>query len=416
MASYIANDIRQDQHLHTDIRATYRKLISSRYFTKGQLEWVTQDLLKRLSHQYKDQITALIFYYIEEVINLIPDKASYVEHERRFLHFYQVCTDYLLNYLNQKPEHFTFMAETTLTLLENQNQLKKPWAPFLYELYVQVDQTKRAFIYHLISSSKQLDGPLHRKVGIVYSYILLDQGDKEVALDLLMTIKDLQEIEVSPHFQLLKKDKAYETLANWFEKLWTGHHSPSYYGSLQALYDEVKIKLNHDPNQHQKIWERWLLAPHYQRLQSLLEHLSAEQKQQAVETLLPELKKRLHKPDAALTYTRILMDFGHYTDVATFFLTMEKDPLKIKQDKFELLQQLALKQPELAKAIFHQYALRLIEKKSRVHYEQAAQYIKQLKKLYMHTENTEEFLDYIEQLKKKYRTYRAFIEELKTVE
>ncbi|KGA97368.1 hypothetical protein AJ85_17380 [Alkalihalobacillus alcalophilus ATCC 27647 = CGMCC 1.3604] len=403
--------------LENEITATYRKLIASRYFTKGQLEWITADVLKMLQERFQNDLVTATFIYLDEVAFLATSQDTYTEHERRFLHFYRACIDSLLTHFHKTTsEEQQSLIELTLEYFQTKDrQQSKPWSLLLMDIYQAASAEQRLYIFYALPIRKLALHQLDRKSKAILSYIYLDQKENEQALYLLELIDDLQEIEITAHFQLLKAREEWKALSHWFQTL-MNINERMYFGSLQTLYDEMLMKLDDDPKKQEEIWERWLLAPHYRRFESLTAYTEPEKKQKVAEYLLPKLRERLHQPETVITYARLLIDFQKYEEAARFFLTFEKDPFRLKQEKLELLDILSEKKPDLAKAIYHQFSVRLVEKKTRAHYEQAVLYIKQLKKLYQKTNDLDRFGEYIQMLKKKYRTYRAFVEELKTIE
>ena len=159
-----------------------------------------------------------------------------------------------------------------------------------------------------------------------------------------------------------------------------------------------------------------MLSPNYERFLTYIRHLTKEEQLELVDRLLPELEKRLHHLETAKTYEKLLLTFEKYELAMRYFLQYEREPLRLRQEKEELLQALREHAPALARPVYHQFIVRLVEKKSRLHYEQAAMFIKTLQLLYKSGEERDLFSEYITKLKKTYRTYRAFVEELKQID
>lgn len=99
-----------------------------------------------------------------------------------------------------------------------------------------------------------------------------------------------------------------------------------------------------------------------------------------------------------------------------FLLQFEHQPLQLSDEKKQFLQTLEQEKGEVLIPLYHQFIVRLIEKKSRQHYEEAVKYMKRLENLYKKENQLHVFQNYLIKMKEKYKTYRALLQEMKRFE
>ncbi len=74
--------------LKRDIAASYKRLISSRYFTTSHLEQIVIEASSSLKRQ-DEKRSLYILIYLKGVFNHICQGGTYEKYERRFQHFFQ---------------------------------------------------------------------------------------------------------------------------------------------------------------------------------------------------------------------------------------------------------------------------------------------------------------------------------------
>ncbi|GAF64015.1 hypothetical protein BTS2_0907 [Bacillus sp. TS-2] len=413
MSSHLLDQQHIRSALEKEVSALYRKLIASRYFTKGQLEMILSETDSMIVKKFPNHYLLASFIFLDEISQLSIESGRYEENERRFLHFYEASIESLLTYLKENKEDSTSVIDLTLDFfMKRVHQHDTPWSYLLKPLYLLLTSNEKEYIYKQIMKQSLPVAQLGPKTRLVLSYIYLDQNQTDEALTIIRSLTHLQAVDFLPHFELLKQQNQWRIMNKWFQSLF---NLQAHYGSLQTLHDEMNMRIFTNPTDQKQIWDRWLQAPHFTRFEALTQFASEQQKKEIAHYLLPKLKERLFLSEALITYARILIDFEHYDEAAHFFMTYEKEPFRLQKDKVKLLDLISKKRPNYAKAIYHQFAVRLIEKKTRAHYEQAVVYIQELKQLYEQTESIENFQRYLFMLRQKYKTYRAFIEELKKI-
>lgn len=398
--------------MEQDVLYTYKQIISSRYVTNRSLELITNDAKKRISVRAATSAWRPLLGYIDGVFRLSFEKKSYHEFERRFLYLFEALNDDLLEV--EPYDDQAFLKALIRLTIEYAHVEESPWPEVLFQHTKKMEIAQIEYIYDELTAIDQK--ACSRSLAVIYSYISIVVGKEMTALTLLTNqTSTFTEQELHPHFALLKKRSRWRTLDQWFKKLFPKRNHGQF-GSLQPIWDELQTAYSSNTDQQESIWNRWLLSPNDQRFLQLCRHLKKDQELELIEQLLPELEKRLHQLEAAKTYERWLLRYKKFELAKEYFLKHELEPLRMRNEKVELLDAISKEQPLLARPIFHQMVVRLVEKKSRVHYQQAASYIKNLQLLYEGPEEEERFKYFLTKLKKQYRTYRAFVEELKQID
>lgn len=407
------------QEVEQDVIHTYKFITSSRYVTNRHLEQISIDAKNRISRIKTDQSWQYVLTYMRGVFSLSTRANTYDEYERRFSYFFQAMIENLLtlhNSLQEDVSNYRLFLEHVLFLVAyDADNVKAPWPQLLFRIVVDMKTEHVEPVYTFLSKSIDT-GSCSRALALTYSYVSLLAGKEVTALSIL-TKKGAryQEQEVNQHFQLLKERSRWRTIKQWLTVLFS-HKTKGHYGSLQPIIDEMNTALPSPKNEQESIWNRWMLSPNYQRFLNYTQHLTTEEQFELVERLLPLLEQRLDHLETAKTYEKLLLTYKKYEHAMRYFLKYEREPLRQRSEKEELLQALCKHAPVLARPVYHQFIVRLVEKKSRVHYEQAARFLRTLQTLYSSPEEQVLFREYVTRLKKKYRTYRAFVEELKQID
>lgn len=219
---------------------------------------------------------------------------------------------------------------------------------------------------------------------------------------------------------LLKKQ--YPLLESWWEKTYFHRRihdmtetflyeikpsiAPFTYDMIEKCLLKVKFH----------VWQAWLQNPTFEGYKNIQATFSAEEKNTSLNYILNILQQNLLFPPIQQTYVKILSYERRYEEIARYMLTYERQPLLLSEEKKACLQAMEKHTPQLLLPVYHQFVVRLIERKTRSHYEEAIRYMKKLQKLYNVLNKHDVFLQYLHQLKKKYQSYRALIQELKNIE
>ncbi|MCM3715175.1 hypothetical protein M3202_13885 [Alkalihalobacillus oceani] len=403
--------------IEQDIIHTYKLITSSRYITNRHLEQISADAKKRLSHVESEDDWLYLLTYMRGIYTLAERAATYEEYERRFHYFFQAMSDELL--AGREKMQLTgafrpFLEQLLFLVVYHAEEAEAPWPPLLFQLLKNMEASYIEPIFTFLSESVDRSR-CSRPLSLAYSYAALLAGDEKAALSILRAQRHpYLDQELRSHFELLKQRSKWQTMKEWVDALFPHKHQGTF-GSLQPFIDEMKTTLPANKKEFDAVWNRWLLSPSYQRFLTFSKHYRDDELEELLNRLLPELKRRLHQVEAAKTFEKLLLTTKRYPLAADYFLKHERDPLRMRPEKVELLEALRRDAPAYAKPVYHQLVIRLIEKKSRLHYEQAAVLLKELKGIYEQDETLFRFADYLTKLKKMYRTYRAFIEELKRI-
>lgn len=404
--------------IETDVIHTYKLITSSRYSTNRHLEQITKEAKVKVSH-IEEHKPLVYLTYIRGVFSLSVYANNYEEFERRFTYFYDAMIEDIVKQLNEQPENneqFSSLLDQVLFLITyDAGNEYAPWPHLLDKLIPSRSTQVLSNVYHFLNESIDPTS-CSRALALTYCYISL-LVDKEVTALSVLTQHGLPygERELYSHFTLLKKKQRWRTMKQWLTVLFPSKQKRNY-GSLQPIVDEMNTALPTSTKEKELIWNRWIESPSYTRFQTYTKHLSSKEQKELIEQLLPKLEKRLTHLETIKTYERLLLLSENYERMMNYFLKYEREALRLTPEKEALLEALEKHAPKLAKPVYHQFIIRLVEKKSRAHYEQAVHFIKKLNKLYKTDEDRKRFIVYIKGIKKMYRTYRAFIEELKQID
>ncbi|MCK0472671.1 hypothetical protein [Halalkalibacter sp. APA_J-10(15)] len=407
--SYVLNEINSAQ-LNSSIYRLYNKLTATRYVTNRSLEVLTQEAIQTIDSADFQPKWLLTIFYIDQLAKYSQADKTYDLYERRFLFIFDGLYRDSFNeetYLTEEA-----MATFTKLLVEQAAVPDSPW-PRLFQIHTKrLEPRQIEYIYEAFSNVSE---EISYSFALLYSYISLLNGKEDQALSLLSARRhQLIELDIYPHFQLLQERQRWFAIKQWFDTLFIKQRQT--FGSLQPIWEEYKAVHAKTAKEQDGVWRRWLVTPNFQRFLQLSQHLTKEEKQIRIAHLLIKLKNQLYQTESVRAYEQLLLYAQEYEQAQEHFLLNEFDPVKIRPEKKALLEAMKKERPDLAIPIYHQLIIRLVEKKSRVHYQHAALAVSHLKKLYTTVNTSEKFEPFLTRLKKQYRTYKAFIEELKSFE
>ena len=404
------------KNLQPSILSTFKKLAASRYYTASQLELLSSEAKQILNSRYHELGAFAYLVYIEGVSTLSQSNDSSEQSYRRFEHFYASLGEDLKQAIQTEkdtPAVFAFIRQLVIKMERDKHHQNAPW-PSLVDQFVsqlsaghidRLDQILDTYSFSRSASSAVL----------VKSYVTLLAGREKNALQQLVSISaNWTEQQLTKHFRCLEERERWETILHWLKQLFPSK-SENRYGSLQAFADRSHSHLNKNGTFLTDVWDRWLLAPSFQRYAALTTHENKDKKQQIVDYLLPKLEVQLHQSQTVQVYIRLLHEQQRFEKAAEYFLMYERNPARLQEEKEALLQSMKTFTPHLVKPVLHQFVVRLAEKKSRAHYEKAAYYVSELMDVYKQDHTEDRFQEYMQLLKSEYKTYRAFIKELNLI-
>ncbi|MEY8751639.1 hypothetical protein ACTHQ4_02955 [Alkalicoccobacillus gibsonii] len=402
--------------LQPSIASTYKKLAASRYFTASHLELLSSEAKHILQTHHSESGIWGHLLYIEGVFQRSIQFNTTDQSHRRFDHFYTSLEEDINKALVEHKDSQavrSFMRQLVVRLEQDQQYEHAPWPSIIEQC---IPLLSAGHLEHL--DQNLMSSSLHNGSSAsvrLKSYVTLLVGKEKQALDQLLSFKtNWSEQQLTIHFKCLESRERWDTILQWLKQLFPTK-TKNKYGSLQAYADRSHSHLNQHGVFLTDVWDRWLLAPSFQRFAALTAHEKKDKKQQIVDYLLPRLEAQLHQAQAVQVYIRLLHDQQRFDKAAEYFLMHERNPSRLHEDKEALLEAMKTFTPELLKPVFHQFVVRLAEKKSRIHYEKAAFYVSELLQVYQLDQSEALFYEYLERLKAEYKTYRAFIKELNVI-
>ncbi|UCZ52007.1 hypothetical protein LGQ02_14250 [Bacillus shivajii] len=159
----------------------------------------------------------------------------------------------------------------------------------------------------------------------------------------------------------------------------------------------------------------WISRPHLKKYVDLYESMNNEElindlRSQALQLLKT---RQLHDDASQRVYMQLLCYHKEVDKGVHFFLLRVKDPLKIGIEGEQLLQMLKTESAPSAKKVMIQFIERLIEKKTKNHYEKASTFLTELQNLCKEKNELKDFYTIVQILKKRYSRYTSLQQELK---
>ncbi|GAF19397.1 LOW QUALITY PROTEIN: hypothetical protein JCM19046_4045 [Bacillus sp. JCM 19046] len=393
--------------LKTDIHTIYRKIISSRYFSPAHLEVLSLEAKKSVDSIEKEKKLFGYLACIYEITHKAFQDDQYLQNERRIMHVIDTVSSYCMEELssnfvkNERP----FIKVLYRLFMDNHLKESSPYPALLIRCISSLKMIRLIITHFLQLIIKR---PLKRLQWLLVTFFLFI-GKERLALNkLTMHTDTIQPQDVELHIQLLAKRERFSQIVEWITVLFpTKRH---HLGSLQASPTRLILLTI---TIHYGSWDRWLQAPSYNRFKTLSSSLSKNQLDSVLNYILPKMAPLLYTESTKLTYVQLLNDYSYFQEAQHYFLNNEPNPIALHETKLQLLKKLAENEPRHVLPVYHQFIIRLAEKRSRKYYMEAADYVFKLADIYTRLDETAQFQLYLFELKKGYKTYRAFIEELK---
>ncbi|WP_078555298.1 hypothetical protein [Bacillus alkalicellulosilyticus] len=406
--------------IETTIIALYKELTNQNYLTeidRNSIAGAVLLKLDRLELENHEKIAALLLT-INGILSLSMKFSTYRPFEQRFVHFFTTIIDENrelfaeIGMQSSNEYHHVITEDILYFYFEFLSTESAPWDR-IFRYWISKEQSKQQLQNYLaLFVEKQHANPHHVRLAIITSLLALYCEDGSLSISYLRPHKKIiSASDLYDHFSLLQEREEWDMLKSWlsyFKSNWK--NDPI----VERIYDQMVLHLNEKPKDHFVIWEKWLKTP------SFKSYLANKQKYQIAESDISHILSILHgdlfNPAIERLYLQILNEEKRITEAVSFFLLVEKNPLQLAEEKVNLLSLINKEQPEKLIAIYHQFVIRLVEKKTRQHYEEAVVFIGKLQRLYKKLDKQSEFSSYIQKLKQHYRTYRALIQEMKSLE
>ncbi|AIC95129.1 hypothetical protein [Shouchella lehensis] len=392
------------------LKGMNRKLKSSRYLSPNQIETFGLEVQSELNVYKEDEQLHGFFVIIDFIYEQAQQDGKWSSLERRLNPFFDTVTHYVYtaSFSKSKKLKARFAKMLGTYVVQSMRDNDAPYAR-LFSAYMktfsadQIDKLDHYFIGQDMHNAS-------RSFCIAISYFYLYIGKESQAMVLLKQASPVLASEAEAHIALLTQRERYEQVLRWFDTFFPNKSDKL--GTLQEYYDE-STSLHDSSSIQYETWDRWLKAPSFKRFKTLMSHYSTKQKELVLDYLLPHLEERLFNEANKLVYIQILLEKEDFERIQRYFLLNEANPLELHEQKQLLLQRLAEARPELSLPVYHQFIIRLAEKRSRKYYVEAAEYVDKLAFIYRRLNEPHRYNQFKQILLKRYQSYRAFIEELK---
>ncbi|MDE5412573.1 hypothetical protein [Alkalihalobacterium chitinilyticum] len=408
--------------LESDILDLYKKIAASNYLKDVQIsELVNQTIDKLLMQSYEPlSFVDKALMIMNGLLSLGIKFTTYDSFERRFEQFLSILGNRVNGILEEQQcelslEEKQAITEAFVLLYTRYMDVgSSSWAEMLAKWFIQNEQEQWVHSYY--SYFKQL----HEKhnasfhLSMITSLLALICQDGVGSLTYLRTHKQrLAANDLYFHFTLLNHRQEWDTMQRWFDLFSTSWNGA--FGSLQPFYHTLERKKSKSSNFSSQL-NKWMTRPALASYKDLSASLEESERNLLFNKVQESLNDQLAYPPIQNLWTQILQYERRWDVAIDYFLNKEHLPFQLSEEKQQLLAGLEKQVPSETIRIYHQFIVRLVEKKTRSHYSEAVFYMKKLKKLYELMDQRERFNQYITLFNQTYKTYRALIQEMKTID
>lgn len=349
---------------------------------------------------------------IYEITHKAVQDDQYLQNERRIMHVIDTVSSYCVEELssnfvkNERP----FIKVLYRLFMDNHLKESSPYPALLIRCISSLKNDTLDYLDTLFTAD--LDKKTTKTITMASSYFFLFIGKERLALNkLTMHTDTIQPQDVELHIQLLAKRERFSQIVEWITVLFpTKRH---HLGSLQAFADQAHTAINVNTI-HYGSWDRWLQAPSYNRFKTLSSSLSKNQLDSVLNYILPKMAPLLYTESTKLTYVQLLNDYSYFLEAQHYFLNNEPNPIALHETKLQLLKKLAENEPRHVLPVYHQFIIRLAEKRSRKYYMEAADYVFKLADIYTRLDEKAQFQLYLFELKKRLQNVSCFYRGVET--
>ncbi|WP_078430304.1 hypothetical protein [Alkalihalobacterium alkalinitrilicum] len=407
--------------LEGHILELYKKITSSTYLKDVQISELVEETMDKL-HKQLDPLSIVdqAFMIMNGLLSLSVKFTTYTSFERRFHLFLTILGDRIIGLLdnhfsNLKMEEKQAITEVLVLLFIRYLDLGETvWYNLLPKWLVKNEHEPwvKPYYQYFQKMHQEQNGPF--QLTIITSLLALICQDGVGSLTYLKLYKQrLTANDLYHHFSLLNTRREWDTMQRWFE-LFTASWNHSI-GNLQPFYTKL-IKHNKSSFHFTDRLTKWINYPTLQSYMELSSSVENNERELLFEKVKESFNNQLSYPTIQKLFIEIILYEKKWDEAIYYFLNQEHNPFQLSVEKQQLLEKLEKHLPERTIPIYHQFIVRLVEKKTRSHYSDAVQYMKKLKRLYETLNQTERFHEYTAIFKQTYKTYRALIQEMKTID
>lgn len=377
------------------------------------VEQLNGELLNAKATNY-DQLYLLSFVVIiDELTNkLAKHSTQNGQMETLFKQLLNLSLSPMERETNKKDEPFYSMFSEIVRKKCTENRASIFYKQIL-KAWLAAEQLHSMLIKHceeLLSYTKQDELFFTRLAS--YLYLRANEGAKSLVL--LRKIKHLtKESDLVEHFQFMKQRNDWEMMKHWFQLLIP---KPEKDSNLKEIYHDMLLETGSKEERITVVWNEWLTEPRFSTYKNKIGKVKKDEKEDVLTYILPKIEKQLLRLPTEATYFQIVRIEKQFDRGMNVLLKYKKDPTALTPEIEHFLAEVTKQNAELLLPFYHQVVDRLVNKKSRIHYVDAVYYIKQLKLIYQKMNNTNLYNQFIFGLKQRYKSYRAFIQELNSIE
>ncbi|OIJ10189.1 hypothetical protein BKP35_13855 [Anaerobacillus arseniciselenatis] len=400
----------------------YQTLSKSGHFNHEQFENIVQlffEDLQKTTEDKKDQYTIIAMTVLtEQLLKKAIDYDTYRFRQNRFSAFFNELLHQGYPVMKREAtkarspfyDWYTSLLFDQLIHGEQTSPIEK-----LVTTWLLCEERENILIKHaekLIKNNRKQKS-FHIKLASLL-YLQADDGVHSLTL-----LRDLQSTlhysELIDHFLIMEQKHEFEMMKHWFE-IFFPYDKPKQGSTLGKLYEEMLIETGTDEEKLTIVWKNWLQQPSFSSYISRVKKCNKKEKEKVLHFIIPQLQADLYRPQTEATYYQIVTEEELFEEGIESLLTAKKEVTTLSPEIEKLITNVMKKRPELLLPFLHQVVERLVQKKSRIHYVEAVHNIKQLKLIYEKLDQQQTFAFYVSGIKRRFKTFRAFIQELKKID
>lgn len=417
---FIHNNLNQILERH--VEKIYKTLSKTGYFSHDNSGVIVDSFYKEIgqlgesSEQDRLQIIAMTIL-MDKLLQKANDYNTYHFRQNRFLAFFNELFHYAHPALKREVAKADSFYNQFSIFLFNQIEQVNPGSPYekLIATWLLSEENASKLTKHAEKLTEIQDNA-NLFLTKLSSLLYLQANDGAHSLSLLKGLQTpIHHSELIDHFLIMEQKQDYVMMKHWFD-LFFLFEKPKQGTVLGKLYEDMLIETGTSEEKIAIVWNNWLNQPNFKTYKSRVSKSTEIEKQKALQFILPKLKRELYRPQTEATYYQIITEENLFEEGIHSLLTSNKDVTIMSPEIEKLLTKINMKHPELLLPFYHQLVERLVQKKSRVHYEEATYFIKRLKPIYEKINMPQTFDTYLKGLKKRFKTFRAFIQELNNID
>lgn len=407
--------------LEAYVNEIYHLLSKSGHFSNDQSALVVKQFFDELQQKEVVELNQLQILAMTVIMDELFKKANEYEtyrfRQNRFLAFFNELFHYGYPTMKNEVIKDTYFSKWYTDFLFKQLNQRENGSPYekLIATWLLCEEKEAILLNHankLIKEYKDKNLFLTKLTSLLF----LQANDGARSIALLKNLKSkLHHSDLVDHFLLMEQKNDFVMMKHWFE-LFFPAEKPKQGSVLGKLYEDMLVETGTNEEKLTIVWKNWLNQPSFLTYKNRIIKCDEKEKRQILDYIIPKLQADLYRPQTEATFYQIAREESLFEPAFTSLLTNKKEANIITPEIEKLLKTVMSKKPELLLPFYHQLVERLVQKKSRVHYEEAALYIRQLKTIYEKLNKHHTYNRYVLGLKQRFKTYRAFIQELKRID